>query len=634
MDADDERRYATHGHDAGHGRCCWARARWGTGESSSPPHRATVPPAARSGAVEYGRPPQRQPARGGSGGDLPTKLVHFVSAAVPSGASASSSGDLPPPQQEAMSSPAPAPGSLASNTVVAKMMKRMNYKEGAGLGRRGQGIVAPIEVIPRPKNAGLGTAEGSIAGAFDPPTSSENWPKWDDVQGAKKQKRRRHHQELDDDKILSKPLDESAAEAVARVHKALARASRWSSGGPSQGEETTTTRTVIGMAMDRVQTGTLTTAELVREFTVLKEKCPREYTAYRLADAARAIVAPLLRAAFRHWDPLEDPSRGLEAMTKLKDTLLDDELAASPYAALVDDVVVGAVLASSAAETWDARHPEPMVRFLEMWGKQKDALLPPPAMQRIVSQVVMPKLSAAVESWDPGWDAVPCHAWVLPWIPLLGQRMLEPVYETVRGKLGEALGGGRHAARASAVHGMVAPWKDAFGPAAWGKFVDGHVVPYLRRGIRAVRVVTPPAPRMKKEEEEDGGLGWVVRWAPVVVSAPAMARLLEEEGFFGRWQDALRRWLWDERPGVEEALAWHEGWKRVLTPELLADDRVRVPIEVGLQTITRAAKGLGLGTDRALGPGRRQHAGEGESFRYVPPRRAPPVGYGRNRRQY
>jgi len=214
--------------------------------------------------------------------------------------------------------------------------------------------------------------------------------------------------------------------------------------------------------MERVQeqssSGTLKTAELIREFTALKEQFPREYTTYRLADAARAIAAPLLRAAvFQQWEPLEDPSRGLGAVTRLKDALLDDGSAASPYAALVDDVVVGPVLAS-AAETWEARDPAQMVRFLETW---RDAL-PLPATQRLLEQAVMPKLSAAVESWEPRWEPVPCHAWVHPWIPLLGRRRLEPLLATVRRKLGEALPGW-HAARAAADYDMVLPWKDAFG---------------------------------------------------------------------------------------------------------------------------------------------------------------------------
>lgn len=58
-------------------------------------------------------------------------------------------------------------------------------------------------------------------------------------------------------------------------------------------------------AQEQSASGTLTTGELIREFAALKERCPREYTAYRLAHAARAIAAPLLRAAFQ-----EDSSRG------------------------------------------------------------------------------------------------------------------------------------------------------------------------------------------------------------------------------------------------------------------------------------------------------------------------------------
>jgi tuftelin-interacting protein 11 len=469
------------------------------------------------------------------------------------------------------------------------MMKRMNYKEGSGLGRHGQGIIAPIEVALRPKNAGLGSVERSIIGGADglPPPSDENWPKWDEAGGARKRKRDR---DVVDDKILARRLEESAAEAVVRVQKALARSARWSStssgllGDLRPGDEMPAAAITKAMkwVQERSASGTLTTGELIREFTALKEKCPREYTTYRLADTARAIVAPLLRAVFQRWEPLEDPSSGLEAVTTLKDILLDDGSAVSPYGALVDDVVVGPALAS-AAETWEAKDPEPMIRFLETWG---DAL-PLPAIQRLLEQVVMPKLSAAVELWEPRWEPEPCHVWVQRWIPLLG-RWLEPLYVTVRHKLGKALLGW-HTARALADYDMVLPWKEAFGPEAWEEFVGRHVVPYLRQGLQALRV-TPP-------KQEDGGFAGVMRWASVV-SVQDMAQLLEEE-FFGKWQDALCRWLWAAKPTVGEAIAWHEGWKRLLTPELLAEERVSVPIESGLQKINRAE--------------RRQHASEAHS---------------------
>ncbi|KAJ5273359.1 hypothetical protein N7478_008484 [Penicillium angulare] len=45
----------------------------------------------------------------------------------------------------------------AGNSFAARMMAKMGYKEGQGLGSTGQGIVTPIEAQARPQGAGLGT---------------------------------------------------------------------------------------------------------------------------------------------------------------------------------------------------------------------------------------------------------------------------------------------------------------------------------------------------------------------------------------------------------------------------------------------------------------------------------------------
>ncbi|KAL6651032.1 hypothetical protein ACP70R_009957 [Stipagrostis hirtigluma subsp. patula] len=631
--AADGRRYVSYRRDADEGgphRRCWARAQWGTSGNSACSNR--VGDRDPAGEGQHSRQPQKRP-RGS--GDL-SKPVHFISA----GSTAVSPGERHensckpaswgPVRQETAR---PEPGSLASNAVVTKMMKRMNYKEGAGLGKHGQGIVDPIDLTLRPKNAGLGTVEGSAGGLDGPPPSAENWPKWDDAGGAKKRGReftgperddaagaRKRDQEFFDGKLLARPPEESAAEAVERVQKALARSARWSGGHQEDlcyGEEAA----AIAKVMERVEAataaGTLTLGELVREFASLQKKHPRAYATHRLADAARAVAAPLLRAAFQHrWEPLQEPSRWLDEVNALRGVLLDDgSSASSPYAALVDDVVVGAVLRAAAAEAWDARDPDPMVRFLETWG---DAL-PVPAIQRLLDRAVVPKLAAAVESWEPRWEPVPCHAWVLPWVPLLGH-LLDPVLETAQRKLGKALSRW-HAARAAEDYGLVTPWKEAFGPAAWDELVGRHVVPYLRQGLRALRVTPPP-------EQEDGAFRAVMTWAPVV-PARDVARLLEEE-FFGGWLDALCRWLRAARPTVGEAVAWHQGWKRLLTPELLADERVQAPLEAGLSMISRSAQGLEIsrpGWDWG------QNAGEAHSCRYRSRRRAA-LSCGNNNRYY
>jgi tuftelin-interacting protein 11 len=129
---------------------------------------------------------------------------------------------------------------------------------------------------------------------------------------------------------------------------------------------------------------------------------------------------------------------------------------------------------------------------------------------------------------------------------------------------------------------------------------------------------TPP-------KQDDGGFAGLMRWASVV-PAQDMAQLLEEE-FFGKWQDALCRWLWAAKPTAGEAVAWHEGWKRLLTPELLAEERVRVPIEAGLQKISRAAQGLQICRRE-----RDQHGSEAHSCRSTSRWRAV-VGSGSNKRR-
>ena len=47
-------------------------------------------------------------------------------------------------------------GPKGANSFAARMMAKMGYKEGQGLGSSGQGIVTPIEAQARPTGAGLG----------------------------------------------------------------------------------------------------------------------------------------------------------------------------------------------------------------------------------------------------------------------------------------------------------------------------------------------------------------------------------------------------------------------------------------------------------------------------------------------
>lgn len=81
----------------------------------------------------------------------------------------------------------------------------------------------------------------------------------------------------------------------------------------------------------------------------------------------------------------------------------------------------------SAITQWEPRHPEPLLAWFDAWSP----LLPRGACQTLLQGLVMPRIAAAVEAWDPTRETQPIHAWLHPWLPYLAPE-LASVYPTIR----------------------------------------------------------------------------------------------------------------------------------------------------------------------------------------------------------
>lgn len=564
--------------------------------------------------------------------------------------------------------PPPAPGSLESNTKVAKMMAMMGYKTGSGLGKNAQGITAPVETTLRPKNAGLGSVEG-----FKEPkpfTSKENLPPPPPPPpSAKKEKQRwskkasvrkdqvltknellamRAEQEQDEQPTLVQKVidmrgpqarvltdlkglsdeqemeandvpmpelqynvrllvDEAKADIVRldgrlrreqeKVASLVREKEKVAKQEALQKRQLQVMETIAGV-LEQVRVddtaGLLTLGGLLKTFQELKVQYDEEFKMCSVAWIACRFAHPLLIRVFQGWQPLQNPLFGLEVMSSWKDLLQGDQPydfsdatdSMAPYAQLVSEVILPAVRISG-TNSWEARDPEPMLRFLESWER----LLPPIVLHSILEHVIMPKLTAAVESWDPRREKVPIHVWVHPWLPTLGQR-IETLCHSIRYKLSSVL----HVWQAhdASAYAVLSPWKGVFDPASWEDLIVRYIIPKLKVALQEFQI-NPASQRFDQ-------FNWVMIWASAV-PVHHMVHMLEVD-FFSKWQQVLYHWLCSQNPDFNEIMNWYKGWKGLFPPELLANERIRMLLTAGLDMMNQAAEGL-----EVVQPGARENVG-------------------------
>uniref|UniRef100_A0ACD5Y0A2 Uncharacterized protein n=1 Tax=Avena sativa TaxID=4498 RepID=A0ACD5Y0A2_AVESA len=354
-------------------------------------------------------------------------------------------------------------------------------------------------------------------------------------------------------------------------------------------------------ALDQVQAdeaaGVLTPETLLDTFRELKTRHQEEFKICGLAWIACEFARPLLVCQFHGWQPLRDPSFGLELMSLWNDLLQQQQSygfspdCTDPYAQLLHDVILPVVRASG-TNSWDARDPEPMLRFLESW----EELLPPVVLESILEDLIMPKLSATVDSWDPLTENVPIHVWVHPWLPILGQNRTDTLCHSVQYKLSTSVLRSWQAHEPSA-YAALSPWKGVFDPASWEAMIVLHIVSKLKLALDELQI----SPAIDCQEELDQFNHLVMIWASVI-PARHMVPLLESH-FFRKWLLAICHWLRSPDPNFDDVVEWYKSWSGIFQPELLANDRVRMLLGAGLVMMNNAADGL-----EVLPPGAREAA--------------------------
>jgi tuftelin-interacting protein 11 len=177
-----------------------------------------------------------------------------------------------------------------------------------------------------------------------------------------------------------------------------------------------------------------------------------------------------------------------------------------------------------------------LIDLLERWEPH----LPQWILDNILDQLIYSKLYHEVDEWNPLTDSIPIHSWLHPWLPLMQDR-LEPLYQPIRTKLGQALQNWQPSD--SSAKAVLLPWKNVFKQGTWDAFMNKHIVPKLV-SIMQQFVIDPRQQVLGRKLilfKRSGYLiyfhldpwNWFIAWHDMVPLSSMIAIL--EKTFFPKW---------------------------------------------------------------------------------------------------
>ncbi|CAF3432930.1 unnamed protein product [Rotaria sp. Silwood1] len=323
---------------------------------------------------------------------------------------------------------------------------------------------------------------------------------------------------------------------------------------------------------------------LQRIFEELKKNYEKEYRKYHLWDLAVPVLHSHLKQHLSlNWNIYNNDHELIDLFSKWKQILEDDTIDLTtdnsihskenmdPYHRLIWDVWMP-FLRKSILE-WNPRQPDYLIDFIEQWLPY----LPPWIIDNILDQLIFPILHREVDAWNPLTDSIPIHSWLHPWLPLMKDR-LEPLYQPIRTKLGQALQNWQPSD--SSAKAVLIPWQKVFKQGTWNAFMNQHIVPKLVSTMQQF-IIDP-------RQQVLDPWHWFIAWYDMV-PLPSMIAILEKT-FFPKWLQVLNIWL-NTNPNYQEIQRWYSGWRSLIPQTIISHTIIKEKLTEGLMMIDRRISG-------------------------------------------
>ena len=304
-----------------------------------------------------------------------------------------------------------------------------------------------------------------------------------------------------------------------------------------------------------------------------------------LHEVAVATLHTKLRTAMVEWEPLKNPSLLVSYLERLKhvwninnsseenavitrdsySTRRPNQKATTNYESMIYLLWLPPVQ-TAITKSWNVEEPAPFISLLEEWKE----LLPPFVVSRIIEQLLIPKLLAALGKWKPFNSDKSCHRtrsepphiWIWPWLSYLPPHHLDP--EASSGLLAEVK---RKLRSLIASHDLstgippyLTPWQSLLGP-TYSKLLTTHLLPRLGAHLSLELIIDPSDQDLKP-------LTTVLAFCPLF--PPSTTAQLLSTHLFPKFHFTLHQWL-TSSPNYDEIREWFLWWKEQQLPESIRD---------------------------------------------------------------
>ena len=343
---------------------------------------------------------------------------------------------------------------------------------------------------------------------------------------------------------------------------------------------------------------------LIDKLEALQTSHKHDIHRYGLEEAAVGALTSLFKQRLADWEPLLKPDKLVADLDRIRLVLgLDSnqEVATTNGHAELDEAYGRSrrKKATTAYETliytvwlpklrttitdWNVLDHAPMTAVVQAWR----SLLPPFVYTHLIDQLIVPKLVAGLQTWDPRKrnhhhkhqtlkHAQP-HTWIFPWLPYLPPYQLDPKAGTgllvdFKRRLRQVL----DTWDVSSVLSGLNEWRDLL-RSELDHVLVRHILPRLAFHLSSKFNVDPSADMAPLDD--------VLRWQEYF-KVDVMARLLVAE-LFPKWLATLHLWLTTEDADFEEIGQWFKWWREQLPQKLNTHPQVTEQWSKGTDMINR-----------------------------------------------